>query len=430
MATISILSSNSLAAPPVATPIEYVIIIMVEQGSFDHYFGTYPHANGIPFSNGAPTVCVEDPVLKECVVPYHNTATALPSTSGGPLGSKNAEADIDDGAMDGFISTAEKNSQAWKAGTCGDPNMNTCNINVMGYHTNAEVPAYWSYANKYVLQDNMFMSTLSYGLAAHMMLVSGWSANCTSHNVASCASYMDWWPIPTSTINAWTDITWLLHKYGVSWGYYQFTPATGVPACGQSVDRAYTLYNLSPLPCFDTVQQDGELGNIQPITNFISQAASGTLPSVSWLAPNYADGDHRGYSLQGAETWVSEMVDDVMNGPDWSSSAIFITWADFGGYYDHVPPPPPVDSLGYGLRVPGLLISPYAKPGYIDHQTLSTDAYLKFIEDNFLGGQRLDPATDGRWDPRPTVRENAAILGDLMNDFDFSQPPRAPAPVP
>jgi phospholipase C len=92
--------------------------------------------------------------------------------------------------------------------------------------------------------------------------------------------------------------------------------------------------------------------------------------------------------------------------------------------------PPSVDENGYGLRVPGLVISPYAKQGYIDHQTLSFDAYLKFIEDDFLGGQRLDPATDGRPDPRPDVRENASVLGNLVSDFDFTQSPRAPTPLP
>ncbi len=92
---------------------------------------------------------------------------------------------------------------------------------------------------------------------------------------------------------------------------------------------------------------------------------------------------------------------------------------------DHVRPPV-VDGFGYGLRVPGLVISPFARRGYVDHQTLSFDAYLKFIEDVFLGGQRLDPATDGRPDPRPDVRENAPILGDLSKDFEFSQPPRPP----
>ena len=89
-----------------------------------------------------------------------------------------------------------------------------------------------------------------------------------------------------------------------------------------------------------------------------------------------------------------------------------------------------MDENGYGLRVPGLVISPYAKQGYIDHQTLSFDAYLKFIEDIFLGGQRIDPETDGRPDPRPNVRENASQLGDLLEDFDFVQSPRLPLVLP
>jgi phospholipase C len=125
-----------------------------------------------------------------------------------------------------------------------------------------------------------------------------------------------------------------------------------------------------------------------------------------------------------------------MQGPEWDSTAIFLSWDDWGGFYDHVKPPV-VDQNGYGLRVPGLVISPYARQGYIDHQTLSFDAYVKFIEDDFLAGQRLDPKTDGRPDPRPGVRENASQLGNLINDFDFAQQPRpgqvlptTPAPGP
>src|SRR6185437_3417331 len=98
----------------------------------------------------------------------------------------------------------------------------------------------------------------------------------------------------------------------------------------------------------------------------------------------------------------------------------FLSWDDWGGLYDHQPPPG-IDVNGYGLRVPGLLISPYAKTGYIDHQQLSHDAYLKFIEDDFLNGARLNPATDGRPDRRPVVRDELSSLGDLANEFDFQQ---------
>jgi phospholipase C len=111
-----------------------------------------------------------------------------------------------------------------------------------------------------------------------------------------------------------------------------------------------------------------------------------------------------------------------MRGPDWNSTAIFLAWDDWGGFYDHVRPPV-VDGEGYGLRVPALVISPYAKKGYIDHQVVSFDAYLKFIEDDFLGGQRLNPKTDGRPDSRPHIRENAKILGNLAHDFNFNQKP-------
>lgn len=110
---------------------------------------------------------------------------------------------------------------------------------------------------------------------------------------------------------------------------------------------------------------------------------------------------------------------------NWGSTAIFVTWDDWGGFYDHVKPPK-VDGAGYGLRVPGLVISPYARRGYIDHQVYSFDAYLRFIEDDFLGGQRLNPRNDGRGDPRPDVRENASALGNLMRDFDFTQAARKP----
>ncbi|MHB8504706.1 MAG: alkaline phosphatase family protein, partial [Acidimicrobiales bacterium] len=104
---------------------------------------------------------------------------------------------------------------------------------------------------------------------------------------------------------------------------------------------------------------------------------------------------------------------------------IFLSWDDWGGFYDHVVPPV-VDGNGYGLRVPAIVISPYAKRGFVDHQVLSSDAFLKFVEDDFLGGARLNPRTDGRPDPRPTVREDVPQLGNLVADFNFSQRPRPP----
>ncbi|HVS84800.1 MAG TPA: alkaline phosphatase family protein, partial [Gaiellaceae bacterium] len=151
----------------------------------------------------------------------------------------------------------------------------------------------------------------------------------------------------------------------------------------------------------------------------------GDLPAVSWITPSQAVSDHPPARVTRGQAYVTALIDDVMRSKDWKSTAIFLAWDDWGGFYDHVKPPK-VDAQGYGLRVPALVISPYAKKGYVDHQTLSFDAYLKFIEDDFLRGRRLNPKTDGRWDPRPDVRENEKILGNLTADFDFHQQPRKP----
>jgi len=153
------------------------------------------------------------------------------------------------------------------------------------------------------------------------------------------------------------------------------------------------------------------------------------LPSVSWIDPNSRVSEHPAALVSAGQAYVTTLVNAIMRSPCWDSTAIFLSWDDWGGFYDHVVPPS-VDQNGYGLRVPGLVISPYAKLGYVDHQQLSHDAYLKFIEDDFLGGQRLNPATDGRPDPRPYVREEAPGLGNVESDFDFNQLPRPPLLLP
>ena len=133
--------------------------------------------------------------------------------------------------------------------------------------------------------------------------------------------------------------------------------------------------------------------------------------------------------MSDGQAYVTSLINAVMKGPEWKETAIFLSWDDWGGFYDHHAPPR-VDRNGYGLRVPGLVISAWAKRGFIDHQILSHDAYLRFIEDVFLKGDRLDPATDGRPDPRPTVREEVPILGNLLESFDFQQRPRRPLVLP
>ena len=417
--------------------LKHIIIIMQENRSFDHYFGTYPGANGIPILNGVPTVCAPDPFTGECVKPFHDSSDI---NAGGPHAASSARKDIDGGRMDGFVTVLRPALNA-----CTSTNvpgcLKTAAPDVMGWHDAREIPNYWTYARNFVLQDAMFEPNASWSLPSHLFMVSAWSADCSiPGDPSSCVNAINGPAGITDPFHlgkldyAWTDLTYLLHKQGVSWAYYlsegsQPDCENDAMFCKALPLRKDTVSIWNPLVAFDTVKQDNQLGNIQDVDQFLQAAKTGTLPSVAWIVPENSVSEHPPASIKAGQAYTTGLINAVMQGPAWDSTAIFLAWDDWGGFYDHVVPPQ-VDINGYGLRVPGLVISAYARHGYIDHQTLSFDAYLKFIEDVFLGGQRLDPATDGRPDPRPTVRENLPQLGDLLLDFDFTQSPRPPLVLP
>ncbi len=421
-------------APPGSTPaagihlIRHVIVIMQENRSFDTYFGTYPGADGIPMDGATPSVCIPNPATGGCDRPFHSTSN---KDSGGPHNVANATADIDGGTMDGFVAQAEHATKGC-AITLNPGCAGTGTPDVLGYMDQREIPNYWTWAGDYVLQDHMFEPNASWSLPAHLFMVSGWSAKCTDPaDPMSCQSEIQNPGLPTASNPdpyAWTDLTYLLHKDNVSWGYYLSNGTEpdcedDAMVCTQGKQNAKVPGIWNPLPGFSDVKADGQTGNVQTVDHFLTAARDGTLPAVSWVVPNGKVSEHPPALVSDGQSYVTSLIDAAMQGPEWSSTAIFLAWDDWGGFYDNVVPPN-VDGNGYGLRVPGMVISPFARTGYIDHQTLSFDAYLKFIEDDFLGGQRIDPATDGRPDSRPDVRENASQLGNLTADFDFSQAPR------
>jgi phospholipase C len=320
----------------------------------------------------------------------------------------------------------------------------------MGYHTAAEIPNYWAYARNFVLADHMFEPVKSWSLPDHLYMVSAWSARCATARPMSCVSnitgpysarafdlavHRELTLGQTSVNLAWTDITWLLYLHHVSWAYY--VQAGTQPDCAN--DSALTCAPVrqtattpgiwNPLPMFTDVHQDHQLSDIKDLTAYFAAARAGTLPAVSWISPSNPDSEHPPASVHQGQAYVTAIINAAMQSPDWASTAIFLSWDDWGGFYDHVVPPA-VDGNGYGLRVPAIIISPYARKGVVDHQVLSHDAFLKFIEDDFLGGARLNPSTDGRPDPRSDVRESLPILGNLAADFNFSQPPRPPLLLP
>ncbi|MGH9006925.1 MAG: alkaline phosphatase family protein [Acidimicrobiales bacterium] len=437
--------TGSYLVPAGIHKIKHVIIIEQENRSFDSYFGTYPRADGIPMKNGVPSVCVPNPT-GGCTEPFHDTADV---NGGGPHSKRFAVDDVDGGAMDGFIRStvvARKRCLNQDVPAC----TNAAPPDVMGYHTAGEIPNYWKYAEDFVLDDHMFEPVKSWSLPDHLYLVSEWSAKCAKASPSSCVNAIVGpegtaqmetavdQALQTGTANvvdAWTDITWLLYAKHVSWAYYIQTgdqpdcENDAAETCPPVPQSASTPGIWNPLPLFEDVQKDGQLKNVQPLERYFAAAKAGTLPAVTWIAPSQADSEHPPASVHQGQAYVTALINAAMKSPDWNSTAIFLEWDDWGGFYDHVVPPA-IDQNGYGLRVPAIVISPYAKKGYIDRQTLSSDAYLKFIEDDFLGGARLNPRTDRRPDPRPDVREDAPQLGTLAMDFDFSQPPRRPMLLP
>ncbi len=426
--------AEAQASPSGIHRIRHVIVIMQENRSFDSFFGTFPGADGIPMRHNVPIACLPNPRTHHCDRPHYDPGLR---DTGGPHTTRAARMDINHGRMDGFVRAALGPDTVGCRKRVLDPacQVDVAHPDVLGYHDWRQIPNYWAYAKHFVLQDHMFEPNLGWSLPSHLALVSGWAARClrptdpmschtslTKNISAGVHGSMPWFP--------WTDLTYLLARHHVSWGYFisageQPDCQYGVLGCHPLPQRYTTPGIWNPLPHFRDVVHDHQVSGVQDASRFFRQARAGTLPNVSWVVPNFMQSDHPPFLLSNGQAWVTRLIDAVMRGPDWSSSAIFLAWDDWGGFYDHVRPPR-APGVGYGLRVPALVISPYARAGYVDHQTLSFDAYLKFIEDDFLGGQRIDPRTDGRPDSRPVVREAVPFLGDLVHDFNFDQPPRPP----
>ena len=320
--------------------IKHVVVIMQENRSFDSYFGTFPGADGIPMRKGRSVACESAAPGLACQHLYVDHADV---NGGGPHAFRNHVKDYHHGRMDGFLRQAVLANKG-----CGDPNDPSCSngsgIDVLGYHVQSDIPNYWALAHRYVLQDRMFEPVRSWSLPEHLWQVSEWAAHCTSRAASSCSNSPgyygfrppDGWTgrsgraTPMDPIFAWTDLTYLLHRQHVSWGYY--VQPGSEPDCRDDTalicstvrQRPQTPGVWNPLPDFVTVQQDHQLGNIQPTRNFLHQARSGHLPAVSWVIPSGQVSEHPPARVSAGQSYVTRLVDSVMRGPDWRSTAIFL----------------------------------------------------------------------------------------------------------
>jgi phospholipase C len=359
------------------TPIKHFLVLMQANHSFDNYFGTYPGADGIP----ADTCLPIDPTGKDgaCAKPFHLADQAI-----APMGQSPAvhAEQYNDGKMNGFVSAFRHFGGVGKQ--------------PMGYYDDRDIPYYWNVADNYVLFDKLFSSAAGASVWNHMFWVSGGPGNPDAD------------ALPKTGLDAVPTIFDRLQAAGISWKFYvqNYRPEINYRTPG-SGNAAAQLVRV-PLLNFARFLDDPALNSrIVDLSQYDQDLKDGTLPSVSFMVPS-GPSEHPPGSIKAGQNFVRSLIDGLMTSSAWNSSAFMWTYDDWGGWYDHVPPPS-VDKYGYGFRSPALLVSPYARKGYVDHTQLDFTSQLKFIENN--------------WKVAPLATRDADA-SDITSAFDFNSPPR------
>jgi phospholipase C len=358
-----------------ATPIEHFVMVMQENHSFDNYFGTYPGADGFPVGIKMP-VDPNDPNAGT-VEPWHIGKSSITDLSHSLSTYKDQ---YNNGKMDGFVSALNKRNQDGRL--------------AMGYYNDQELPYYWNLADHYVLFDRFFSSAKDGSFSNHMYSVAAIppikkSGEELSKYLADKPTIFD-----------------RLQESGVSWKFYvqNYDPSITYRNLGTSGNRASQVIWV-PLLNFDRFLDNPELAShIVNLDQYYIDLNNNDLPAVSYIIPSGAS-EHPPGSLETGQRFVKTLIQELMRSSSWNSSAFMLVYDDWGGWYDHVAPPV-VDEYGYGPRVPALLVSPYAKEGFIDNTELDFTSILKFIEYNWglqsLGGRD-------------------AKANNILTAFDFNQ---------
>lgn len=337
------------------------------------------------------------PGSTRCVKPFHVTHAAVCDLH---HEWQYAHAAWDNGRMDGFV---------WAEGT----------PYTMGYYNQKEIPNYWAYARHYVLGDRFFSSLNGPSMPNHVYTVAAQSGGLIT-NVCSVKYELDELKSIMDDKDGFSfaSMVNLLAQHHISWKYYVESrgpiPHLADP-CHVYYPKPKQLGLWNPLPGFKSVRDNPSLmSRIVNLNEFETDLKQGTLPAVSWLIPDFQDSEHPPSPVTQGMWHVTRLINAVMRSRYWAHTAIFLTWDDYGGFYDHVPPPQ-VDAYGYGPRVPLIVISPYAKHGYVTHQVGSLTSMLRFVEERF----NL---------PYLTARDH--YTSDMSDAFDFNQTPNTPLIIP
>ena len=367
------------------TPIQHLIVEMQENHSFDNYFGTYPGADGIPAGACIPA----DPTNSNnptCVKPYHIGGSPISDLDHSQTTFK---LQYNNGNMNGFVYAQSRR--------------NLDGSIAMGYYDGTDLTYYWNLADNYVLFDRFFSSDGNGSVENHMYRVAAVPGNT---GIDPGKGYGT--GLPT--------IFDRLEEKGISWKFYveNYDANINYKTASQINGNRASQIIWAPLGKFDRFIDDPKLsGHIVDLNQYYTDLENGTLPAVSYIVPSGAS-EHPPGSVQSGEKFSKGLIQALLRSTSWNSSAFLLTWDDWGGWYDHVKPPQ-VDNFGYGFRVPALLVSTYARRGYIDNTQLDYTSILKFIEDN--------------WNLAP-LADRDAHANSFVSAFDFSQAPRAPFYMP
>lgn len=374
--------------PPGMNQIQHVVFLIKENRSFDNYFGTFPGANGAtsgPISTGA-VVTLSHQTGATLSDPGHQYFDAITGINGGK--------------MNGFDLLGLGNVQG--------------QMTPMSQLQQSDIPNYWAYAQNFVLADHMFSALPSGTFPNHLYAVANDSDG--TFTTPNPTAKDDWGCDAAKTVNVkqasstgvinnvypcfnYTTLADELQAAGISWKYY--APPKGVNG-----------YSYSTLNSFSQIRNTSLwTSNVASYETFIDDVNSGNLPAVSWLSPGRIQSEHPPQDFCAGESWTVQQINAIMSNPTlWNSTAIFITWDDFGGFYDHVAPPPR-DQFPLGPRLPLLIVSPYAKSGYVSHTQYEFASVLKFIEELFN---------------LPAMGDRDASANDTTDSFDFTQTPLQP----
>jgi phospholipase C len=381
-------------------PIKHVLFVIKENRTFDNLFGRFPGADGATSGMDQGITRPLTPALDRIPIDIvHCYECALQAWN--------------EGKMDGFASVSAPADRY--AYTQFGPK---------------DLPAYWHWAKRFVLGDNFFASAQGPSFPNHLYTIAAQSGG-THDNPIQDLEQLRERHRTTGLFKAWgcdsveqayvpvedregkevkvppcfdflTEGDLLL-RAGIPWAYYSAT-------------NMQNGYLWSAYDAVRHIRQDTQLwqSHVFPVDGLVQDVRDDRLPPVTWVTPRFELSEHPEYSFCWGQNWTTRIVNAIMSSPMWKDTAIFITWDDYGGFYDHVPPPQ-VDGFGFGIRVPLLLISPYAKAGYVDHTLGEFSSVLRFIEDNW-GLSQL------------THRDRDAA--NVSEAFDFSQEPRKPDPQP